>query len=181
MAEAIREGMMKILERTFLVVCVGMIALTRGVAGQSGSLQTAPTALTVSGDVSRPLTVTLTDLKAMPRATATVRDDTRTINYEGVLVSDILSRAGVATGGQMRSPTLTMYVVATAKDGYQVVLSVGELDNPLSNANIIVADTLDGQPLPANVGPLRLILPKDARSVRNVRQLERLEVVQIKK
>jgi DMSO/TMAO reductase YedYZ molybdopterin-dependent catalytic subunit len=117
----------------------------------------------------------------MPRTTATVRGDTRTIAYEGVLVSEILSRAGVATGGQMQSPALTMYVVATAKDGFQVVLSLGELDNPLSGANIIVADLMDGQPLPANVGPLRLILPKDARSVRSVRQLERFQVVQIKK
>jgi len=165
-----------------------LVATLIGVCGLGGPAlraQNAPpvaaSALAVAGDVSKPLTLTLADLKALPRTAATVREDTRTINYEGVLVSEILSRAGVPTGGQMRSPTLTMYVVAAAKDGYRVVLSLGELDNPLSNANIIVADTMDGQPLPANAGPLRLILPKDARSVRSVRTLERLEVVQTRR
>ena len=172
---------MKIPSQAIGLVCVGVLALMPRATGQSAPAPSQPAALTVAGDVSRPLALTVADLKAMPRTPAAVREETRTLNYEGVLVSDILSRAGVPTGGQMRSPTLTMYVVATAKDGYQVVLSLGELDNPLSNANIIVADTVDGQPLPANVGPLRLILPKDARSVRSVRQLEKLEVVQTKK
>jgi len=36
-----------------------------------------------------------------------------------------------------------MYVVATAKDGYQVVSAFGEFDNP-RNANIIVASVIAG-------------------------------------
>jgi len=172
---------MKLAVVTALVAVCGLGRATLVAQATPQTATAAAGTLTIAGDVAKPLTLTLAELKAMPRTSASVREETRTINYDGVLVTDILSRAGAPTGGQMQSPALTMYVVATAKDGYQVVLSFGELDNPLSNANIIVADTMDGQPLAANVGPLRLILPKDARSVRSVRMLERLEVVQVKK
>jgi hypothetical protein len=118
----------------------------------------------------------------MPRKRVEVKDeDGRSIAYEGVLVADLLKRAGVALGGDLRGTALTTYVMATASDGYQVVFSIAELDPAMTASEIIVADSLDGKPLFAYQGPLRIVSPRDARPARSVRMLERIDVVRLKK
>jgi hypothetical protein len=56
-------------------------------------------------------------------------------------------------------------------------------DMPISNAmtgnDVIVADTIDGKPLFACQGPLRLVAPKHARPARSIRMLEPLEVLRL--
>lgn len=59
--------------------------------------------------------------------------------------------------------------------------AVGALDQEFTPNDIIIADTLDGKPLPATQGPLRLIAPRDKHGSRFVRMLQRLEVVQLVK
>ena len=73
------------------------------------------------------------------------------------------------------------YVLASAPDGYQVVFSLAELDPGFTSNDIIVADTLDGKPLDASQGPLRIMAPKDTRRSRSIRMLQRLEVVRHRK
>jgi len=51
----------------------------------------------------------------------------------------------------------------------------------MSGSDIIIADTVDGQPLAATQGPLRVVAPKDTRAARSVRMLIRLDVVRVKK
>src|SRR5450432_1569010 len=77
----------------------------------------ADATLTVAGDVTRPLTLTPADLKAMPRTTVTVSEDGRQIQYEGVLVGDVLSRAGAPLGKDLSGKALASYVLASARDG----------------------------------------------------------------
>ena len=43
-----------------------------------------PPVLRVTGDVATPLTLTAADLKGMPRARAEIKEDARTVVYEGV-------------------------------------------------------------------------------------------------
>ena len=117
----------------------------------------------------------------MPRTRLDVKDEGRTVVYEGVLVGEILKRAGSPVGPEMRGGAVASYVVASASDGYQVVFSLAELDPGFTSNDIIVADTLDGKPLFAYQGPLRIIAPKDSRAARSVRMLQRLEVVRLKK
>jgi hypothetical protein len=100
--------------------------------------------------------------------------------YEGVLVAELLRRAGAALGAELRGNALATYVLARAADGYQVVFSIGELDPALTANEIIVADTVDGAPLPDTQGPFRLVAPRDRRGVRSVRLLERLELVRLR-
>jgi hypothetical protein len=69
----------------------------------------------------------------------------------------------------------------SATDGYQVVFSLAELDPAFTCSEIIVADTIDGKPLFAGQGPLRMVAPKDTRAARSIRMLEHLEVVRLKK
>src|ERR1700751_2708443 len=88
----------------------------------------ADSQLAVAGDVSKPLTLTAADLKAMPRTTVSVMDQGREGKYGGVLVAEILARAGAPLGRDMSGPAVASYVLATGKDGYAAVFSLGELD-----------------------------------------------------
>ena len=162
-----------------LACCIAMLAVaSRNVATQAP----APTILKVMGDVRTPLSLSPDDLTTMPRARVEVRDeDGRDVKYEGVLAGEILRRAGATLGTELRGNAMATYVRAIASDGYEVVFSLAELDPAFTGSEIIVADTIDGKPLFAYQGPLRIVAPKDTRPARSVRMLERLEVVRVKK
>ncbi len=142
---------------------------------------TAPssTELKVSGTVSTPLSLTVADLKAMPRKTLTVVNphDKKTEKYEGVAVEEILRTAGVPQGEALRGPAMTTYALAEAADGYRVVFSLAELDSGIVDSEVIVADTMDGAPLGDKLGPLRLVAPHEKRPARWVRMLRSITVV----
>jgi hypothetical protein len=90
---------------------------------------TPPTTLTITGDVGKPLTLTAADLQAMPRQKFEVKAEDGTPHvYEGVLVGELLKRAGAPLGSDLRGNAIASYVVATATDGYQAVFSLAELD-----------------------------------------------------
>ena len=118
----------------------------------------------------------------MPREKATIPDQDGTeIEYEGVPLREILKKAGVPLGGQLRGKALASYVLAKAKDGYQVVFTLGEIDPAFGNEQIIVADKRDGKPLFEYQGPFRLVCPNDKAGARSVRMLETLEFVRLQK
>jgi DMSO/TMAO reductase YedYZ molybdopterin-dependent catalytic subunit len=137
--------------------------------------------IVVSGDVAKPLTISAADLKTMARTTVVLPERDGVVKYSGVLVAEILARAGTPLGRDLSGPALTTYVLATAKDGYQVVFSLAELDPAFSSSDVIVADAANGEPLADNRGPFRLIAPHDKRAARAVRMLQRLEVVRLRK
>src|SRR6266852_8240281 len=74
--------------------------------------------LKIAGAVSSPLVVTAADLKKMPRTTLKVVNphDKKTEVYEGVALEELLRRAGVPQGEQLRGPLLATYVIAEAED-----------------------------------------------------------------
>ncbi len=135
--------------------------------------------LRISGAVSTPLVLTVLDLKKMPRRVLTVVNphDKKTETYEGVLLEELLRRAGVPQGEQLRGPSLATYIIAEAEDGYRVVFSLAELDSGILESEVIVADTMDSAPLAAKQGPFRLVAPHEKRPARWVRMLKSLTVV----
>lgn len=138
--------------------------------------------IAITGDVPTPLTITEADLAGMPREMAPVsEEDGQNVQYEGVPLQEILKKAGVQFGHQMRGKALAGYVLAEARDGYAVVFSMGELDSDFGDAKIIVADKRDGKPLFAYQGPARLIVIGDKEGARSVRMLEKIEVVKLRK
>ena len=147
--------------------------------------QTAPDAsdkLIVDGDVATPFTLTVADLAKMPHETASMAEmDGSKVAFEGVALTEILKKAGVAFGKEMRGKALAGYLVVEARDGYQVVFSLGELDPGVGGASVIVADKRDGKELSAQQGPIRLVVSSDKRPARLVRMVERLHVVQLRK
>lgn len=166
-----------------VTVACGVLACT--LAALPVAAQEKPAAastLTVAGEVKTPLTLAPGDLKGMPRTRVEVKsEDGRVVIFEGVLVGEILRRAGAPLGAELRGNALTTYVMASARDGYQVVFSLAELDPALTGSSVVLADTIDGKPLLDSQGPLRIVVPKDARPSRGVRMLERLDVVAVRK
>jgi hypothetical protein len=109
--------------------------------GSSAGAQQPSPALAVTGDVRQPLTLTAADLAKMPRTAVNSRNNTAA--WGGVLLSEILKRAGVPLGTELRGTALTTYVVVSASDGYQVLFSLGELDPDMTDAEVLVAAARD--------------------------------------
>jgi hypothetical protein len=138
--------------------------------------------LIVRGDIPTPLTLKASDLAAMPRAKAMIPDQDGTqVEYEGVLLSEVLKKAGAPLGNQLRGDALASYVLASAHDGYRVVFTLAEADATFANEKILIADQRDGKPLFEYQGPFRLVCPGDKAGARSVRMLETLEIVRLKK
>lgn len=141
----------------------------------------SPTAAVVriGGAVSQPLALSLQDLAAMPRTKVKAQEHGNSVTYEGVPLTAILQKAGVALGKQMHGKTLASYVLVTAHDGYRVLFALPELDPDFTDAaqQIILADTIDGKPLPEKQGPVRIVVPQEKRAARWIRMVETIEVV----
>ena len=167
--------------RIAILILLSLTAVT-GIASAQAPAATQPTTLAVAGDLSKPLSLAASDLKALPRKRVEVKAEDGTMHvYEGVLVAEILNRAGAPLGAELRGGALASYVLASAADGYKAVFSLAELDPAFTNSDVMVADTIDGKPLPDSQGPWRIVAPKDARASRSVRMLQRLEVVRLQK
>lgn len=99
--------------------------------------------------------------------------------HEGVLLRDVLAKAGVPMGDALRGKALARAVIATAADGYQVAYAIAELDPQFNDHIVLIADTRNGKPLLADSGPLQIVVPQDKRPARWVRQVTLLEVRQL--
>jgi hypothetical protein len=140
------------------------------------------TQITISGDIPARLVLTAGDLANMPRQTVSVPDQNGAkTEYEGVPLREILKRAGAPVEKELRGKALTSYVLATARDGYQVVFTLAEVAPEFANQSILVADKRDGKVLSGNQGPFRLVCPNDKAGARSVRMIEALEIVRLRK
>jgi len=158
----------------FALACLTLTTLTAQAPASDATF-------TVAGDVKTPLTLNARDLKAMPRTTVTVTAEGRDEHYEGVLIGEILKRAGAPLGRDLTGAAVATYVVASAKDGYRALFALAELDPDFTGNDIIVADTVDGKPLFDYQGPLRVVAPHDKRGARSVRMLQKIDVVRLPK
>lgn len=167
--------------------CLLLVLLASGVlsaqdAPSSAHVTTAAKQeLQVTGAVKQPLTLTADDLAKMPRASVKTTSSGMETVYEGVWLTEVLKKAGVPQGGDLRGKALAAYVLASAEDGYQVLFSLGELDPSFIDNQILVADTANGKPLFGAQGRFRLVVPKDKPGARSVRMLNKIEVVQVRK
>ncbi|KPF73758.1 hypothetical protein IP88_08760 [alpha proteobacterium AAP81b] len=113
----------------------------------------------------------------LPAAAASFTAHGATHRCTGVRLADLAARAGLPAGEALRGEALRLLVVAEAKDGYRIAFTLAELDPSLGNKGVIVADRCDGAALPAAEGPLRLVVPGEARAARSLRGLTALRVV----
>lgn len=163
---------LNILRPFFAKRCITLLLfLAVSLAGQ------AQTALTISGQGNKLLTLQAADLKAMPHTdvTGTERDG-KEHRYSGVLLAELLKRAGATLGSELRGENLMKFVVVRAVDGYEVLFALPELDSEFATRTIVLADAVDGTPLPAGVGPYRVVVPGEKKQARWVRQVNAIEV-----
>ena len=134
-------------------------------------------ALRVQGEIAAPLQLTAAELAQLPRQSVTAKaHDGKESRYEGVAIFEILKKAGVPTGKELRGKALALYLVVEASDGYRAVFALPEFDPEFTDRVILLADRRDGQPLSSREGPLQIIVPGEKRHARWVRQVITLRV-----
>lgn len=95
----------------------------------------------------------------------------------GPAVATVLAKLGYPSGEKLGGQALASGVVVRARDGYAVLLSLGEIDPTLGNKAAIIATTCGGKALGAQDGPYRLILPGEKRPARSARQVVTIEPI----
>jgi DMSO/TMAO reductase YedYZ molybdopterin-dependent catalytic subunit len=158
-----------------------VLAVMTFLAAALSIAQDAQPSIEVTGAVKQALTLTADDLAKMPRASVRTTNNGMETVYEGVWVHEVLKRAGIPQGSELRGKALASYVLASAQDGYQVLFSLGELDPAFIDNEILLADTANGKPLFGAQGRFRLVAPKDKPGARSIRMLTKLEIVQVRK
>jgi hypothetical protein len=141
-------------------------------------MPTAPIALLLA---ALPATIKL-DAQSraeLPRATASLTAHGKTHSCEGVWLADLAAANGLPAGADINGDALSILIRAEAADGYRVLFTLAEIDRKLGNRAVLVADRCDGKPLAAEDGPLRLVVPGEARAARSVRQLQALRIQQL--
>lgn len=120
------------------------------------------------------------DFRRMPRTSLNVinRATGRRESYSGVRLSDLLERAGVPMGNEWDDISLSRYLQVSGKSSRMgqtwVLFSLAELQPGLHSGEVLIADSLDEQPIGYLRGPFVLVVSADENRVRwldNVRQL----------
>ncbi|SDH61827.1 molybdopterin-dependent oxidoreductase [Janthinobacterium sp. YR213] len=172
------------LKKIFLgFASAALLATAPAWAGPAPAREHMSHALTVTGKVATPLTLTVADLRQLPPANggelAVTRhngDKAETItSYKGVRLRDILDKAVLDAPGH--NDVKKLAIIATATDGYAVVFSWAELYNAPAGEGVIVYYEKNGKALDESDGEIALISARDIRTgPRHVKWLNHIEV-----
>ncbi len=167
-----------------VLFCVGLIYSDFAIA-QSGPATaaaggaTVPT-LTITVPGRPPLVLTEDELGKMPQHSVKLKEHGTDAAYTGISLHDLLVRAGAPTGNQLHGRALATYILASARDGYQAVFTLTEMDPSFTDDELLVADRVNGNVLPEQQGPFRILVPHDKKPARSVRMVEKIEVVSLR-
>jgi len=172
----------RILLLNILIVWVLVWSINAGLGGEKegiGSKKKEPipsTKIEVTGVVKKPCTVNLNVLKSMKAVTIKVAMTGShcgylgTYSYTGVLLRDIISKAG------LEDEAVGAVILIYGTDGFYVAISWGELFRSEAGSQIMIAYERDSNPLGPDEGFARLIIPTDkytaSRSVSRVNKIE---------
>ena len=160
--------------------------LTVALAVLSASIATSaravPLSFTVAGQVGATTTDTAASLQALPQSTqaVTYRAGGSTVadTFTGPTLWNVLQGAGgITVNPANKNDILRQYVVATGADGYETVISAGEISPRFGNRQDLVAtsDTLNQLPTPN--GFARIVATGDVQGGRYVSNLTNLAVL----
>ena len=146
-------------------------------AAQAQAAQQQAVAFAANGRAQgEPLTIEA--LRALPATSLdisflTSRGEERA-RYTGAPLWDILVRRGLVDTARHHGE-LCQVAGVTGRDGYFVVLSLGDIAPELGDRRVLLAYERDGAPLPPEKG-IRLIVPGDRRGARSVVDVVRIDV-----
>lgn len=174
--------------RLFGPVCL-VAALAPAVASAQPA-KSAPVSGTVEvrGDVPKPAELKVSELAALGSVNTTWTVHGQTHAVVGVPLEKVLRHCGWEPG--VMSKTLPpaqkrtgykLAVVATAPDGFQAVFSAAELTEGMGKTQALLIWMVDGKPIAAPEGPLRLIVASDGEPSRSLYHLSRLDVVDLRR
>jgi Oxidoreductase molybdopterin binding domain len=170
------------------LVCLSLLIAFSSVGVLAASSADSEPALHVGGDVPKPGDWTVmqlrqdfaSDIKAIQYSS---RGQQHTCNCVPLL--SVLNAAGMQSELKMnpnadpktKNYELRIAVVVEGSDGYVVAFSLAELLADIGNRHAWLALDMDGQPLSARDGPVRLIVPDDGKPARWVRGVQTISVV----
>jgi DMSO/TMAO reductase YedYZ molybdopterin-dependent catalytic subunit len=138
----------------------------------------APDRLRVTVPGGTPLDLGAAEIAALPHTEVRAVDSHGKGGlFRGVELAELLRKAGAAAGDALRGSHLRDIVRVECADGYVIAFTLAELDPALGARRVLLADALDGQPLGAEQGPWRLVVPDDKRPARWARQVKSVTVV----
>jgi hypothetical protein len=186
-----------------MLTCAGL-ALSAPVAAAEYGVSAAcgryyqPNVIWIDGYVNTPVSLTVPQLEALPgQETINISylnhlGQLKTYSETGPTLWTVLN---IAAGGiKVPPPTpneyigepaaiTTLYIVAVGTDGYETLVSEGEIDPAFGNAPILLGYAEDGIPLaqvPYNSteykGPAQLVVPTDTHGGRYANQICRISV-----
>ncbi len=159
--------------------------MTRSTAVRAAMLALALTALAgatraqslaLKGPDGQAATLTAADIAALPHVTATIAIEGKSFTFRGVPLMDLLAKVGAPSGPALRGKALSDVVLVTCKDGYVVALALAETDPKMRANLVLLADQVDGKPLPDTAGPYRLVVEGDLRAARSARMVTGIAV-----
>ena len=115
--------------------------------------------------------VTSAQIEGLPRESVKVGE----ASYEGPVLSYVLRAGGLPVGAKLHGDPLRAFVVVTGKDGFKAVYSLAELDRDFHADTVILADKLNGGPLPDKAAPWRLAIAGDKKGWRSVYGVSKIE------
>jgi hypothetical protein len=144
----------------------------------AGNTADAPQAV-LDGLVQHAVTITPETLKAGPPSTVHIsyltRNGPEEADFAGVSLWDLLNHAGFGEAAGDRKARARHYLVVTGRDGYQVVIALGEIDPDFEGKTALIAISRNDAPLPPRDG-LRLVVPGDKHGGRAVYDVAHIEL-----
>ncbi|MCC7438289.1 MAG: molybdopterin-dependent oxidoreductase [Armatimonadetes bacterium] len=157
-----------------------LLALFTLLSASAIGQNTSPVLLRITGETVRDsLSLTLDDLRVMPRDSVQLSHDGESHWFYGVRLNELFRRAGVPTGRSLRGDAMNLVMRLSAADGYRVTLSLSELEPDFTDRTTVVAYQMDNAPLTEKDGPLRLIISGEKRGARMIRKLTDIRIVKV--
>lgn len=164
----------------FLLLLTALTGPVAAVAHESTPVVAPTDSIRVFGIVGD-VTLSLAEVQALPAesvdVTFTASGEQQQHSFTGTTLLGVLEHVGLPFPADARNPLLQTYLVVTANDGYQVVISGGELDPAFGNVPMLLAWEQDGAALDGADGPLRLVVPGDTKGGRYVHGIVSIEVL----
>jgi hypothetical protein len=120
------------------------------------------------------------DTTSLERRSVVLEDRGLRTEFQGVALREVLMKAGIPFGDALRGAAMARVILASAPDGYRVAYAIAELDSGFTDQVVLLANRRDGKPLLPDTGPLQIIVPNDKRAARWVRQVNKLEVRELR-
>ncbi|MFD8986660.1 molybdopterin-dependent oxidoreductase [Streptomyces goshikiensis] len=138
-----------------------------------------PGEVRVGGEVAKPYSVTLADLRKLPQASVEVKFTSakgeQRHTYQGVPLHDVLKTAEPRFDAAKKNGQLRGFVSATGGGDYRAVFAWAEIDPGFAKSQVLLAVSEDGVAFDDAAGP-RLVVPQDTKGGRYVSELNQLWV-----